>query len=134
MRHLRITIQLGSDVLHDSELFARWVRATLAGLVMVNRAELRRCPHFPRLFSSGVRFRREPRGVETFVDARTCLAQGHGDCAHLGAWRVAELVERDGEPAKLKIIWPLKRRPKLFHVVVRRGDGSVEDTSRLLGM
>lgn len=134
MRHLRITIQLGSDVLHDSELFARWVRATLAGLVMVNRAELRRNPRFPLLFSSGVRFRRERRGVETFVDARTCLAKRHGDCAHLVAWRVAELIERDHEPAKLRIIWPLRRHPKLFHVVTRRGDGSVEDTSKLLGM
>ncbi|MEJ2325395.1 MAG: hypothetical protein P8Y25_00685 [Chromatiaceae bacterium] len=101
---------------------------------MVNRAHMRAHPKFPRLYHAGVRFKREPKGVETFVDAATCNWQGHGDCAHLAAWRAAELIERDHEPATLMIRWRRRRYPKLFHVVVRRADQSIEDPSRKLGM
>ena len=57
------------------------------------------------------------------------------NCDDLSPWRVAELREH-GEPAKIRIQW--KKHPetgqKLFHIVVRRADGSIEDPSLLLGM
>lgn len=116
-------------------LFAHFAREVLKGIVLLNRGAIR-AGIVPPLYRSGVTYREEPPGVETFRDAETVLELGHGDCAHLAAWRVAELRER-GEPASLRITSKLSvLRPgtRLYHIVVRRGDGSVEDPSRKLGM
>jgi hypothetical protein len=57
---------------------------------------------------------------------------------HVACWRVAELRER-GEKARVAFTWRTGKKPdgvtfKLFHVIVRRGDGKLEDPSRKLGM
>lgn len=101
---------------------------------MVNRIALRSDPRIPPLYRSGVRYMREPKGRETFRDLYVTLAHKGGDCAHLAAWRVAELQE-GGENATLRIQWVTTRRgPRIFHVLVRRGNGTIEDPSKLLGM
>ncbi len=92
----------------------------------------------PLLYESGVRYREEPwnaKGarVEEFADIPTVLARKWGDCDDLAPWRVAELRAM-GEPAKIRITWKTLPSGRLFHVVVRRADGSVEDPSRILGM
>ncbi len=130
-----IQIQLASPQLRrHARLFAETVRSLLQALVMVNRIALRSDPRIPPLYSSGVRYIREPKGRETFRDLYVTIANKGGDCAHLAAWRVAELQET-GENATIRISWVVTRRgPRVFHVLVRRGDGSIEDPSKLLGM
>lgn len=108
--------------------FANWVKAQLVIMVAVNRVLIRKRMLKP-IYRSGVRFREEPKGVETFVDALTCQSRGHGDCAHLAAWRCAELQET-GERADLRIKW----NHPVYHVQVRRANRSIEDPSALLGM
>ena len=108
--------------------FANWVRAHMVIVVGVNRIILKR-KLVPPLYKSGVRFREEPPGVETFVDALTCFKARFGDCAHLAAWRCAELQEQ-GEKAAIRVKWT----QPVYHVQVRRGNGSIEDPSALLGM
>jgi hypothetical protein len=88
----------------------------------------------PPLYESGVVYEREtraapPRGVERFQTARDCYMLGHADCDGLAPWRAAELIY-EGEPARAKVI-PSEVG---YHVLVHRGDGSVEDPSALLGM
>lgn len=86
---------------------------------------------FPMLYRSGVRYRREDPAVrEEWRTVPEVLARGVGDCEDLACWRAAELCLQ-GEPA-----CPYIYRTKSggWHVVVRRGDGSLEDPSRVLGM
>lgn len=115
-------------------VFARACRRAILGCALANRIAIR-LGEVPPIYKAGVRWKAEPKGVESFVDAVTVWEKGHGDCAHLAAWRLAELLER-GEKAGIHIYWRAKRKgkPRLYHVCVRRQDGSIEDPSRKLGM
>jgi hypothetical protein len=131
-----IELRLGSPLLQDERVFAHTVRNALNAIVILNVATLRANPRFPLIYQSGVVFENEPEGEESFVDCVCCLRQGWGDCAHLSAWRVAELIVRFKTRASLCIKW--KRYPehglRLFHVMVRLPDRRIEDISRNLGM
>lgn len=83
----------------------------------------------PPLYRSGVRYRRE-RGREEWRDAPEVARSGYGDCEDLAAYRVGELLAA-GEAARAHVY---RAAPGLWHVVVKRGDGSIEDPSRKLGM
>lgn len=131
---MRLRLDHQSPVLQDSELFAQVARIAIQATIIVNRSHLHAFPGTPRLYQSGVRYRLEPPGTEDVADIEVLLDRGWGDCAQLCAWRVAELRVL-GEPAKIRIQW--KVRPdgkKLFHVLVRRADGRIEDPSTILGM
>jgi hypothetical protein len=130
---MRIRLDLQSPALAHSELFARAARLAIEACIMVNRAHLRRFPNTPPLYSSGIRYRMEPDGVEDFTDYEVILRRGWGDCAQLVAARVAELREQ-GEPAGVRLTWQARNGRRLFHVQVRRADGRIEDPSVLLGM
>lgn len=84
----------------------------------------------PPLYASGVRYQREPRGREWWQLPSETRREKSGDCEDLAGYRVAEL-QLSGEPAKL-----LLRRISggLWHAMVKRGDGSIEDPSKRLGM
>ncbi len=128
----RIAVHLESPVLDHWEPFSRMARAALEAVVLVNRVTMR-SRRVPALYRSGVRYASEPAGTESFVDCTTVLERGKGDCAHLCAYRVAELRER-GEPAALRITFKRLPGKRLFHVQVRRQSGRIEDPSRRLGM
>jgi hypothetical protein len=92
----------------------------------------------PALYESGVRYRREEAkscwhpisgGCEDWLSAWEVLRQGFGDCEDLAAWRSADLIAA-GERARAVP----RRTREGWHIVVRRGDGSIEDPSRILGM
>lgn len=131
-----ITVDLEAPWLRlRSKAFATIVSYLLETIVTVNRVSLRLNPKLPKLYASGVRYANEPSGYDSFVDIYKILQCGHGDCAHLCAWRVAEL-RYEGERATIRVEWRDWKdgRPKLFHVLVRRADGTIEDPSALLGM
>lgn len=109
---------------------AREVEALLEGLARVCAAQIAAGAVRVPLFSSGVRYEREPAGRERWQSARETLRRKAGDCEDLVAWRVAELRAR-GDNARPLVYQP---RPGLLHCVVRRGDGSIECPSRILGM
>ena len=132
---MNINLTFADDGGYSGEVFARMVRHCLRGLVEANGVALE-SGILPPLYSSDVRYQEEPPDVESFIDGLTCYRRGHGDCAHLAAWRVAEL-QVQGEPADITIEFqPSQLRPgcMLYHVQVRRADGSVEDPSVILGM
>lgn len=118
-------------------------RGFLNGVVAVNRLLIRK-GKLPLLYRSNVLYQREPKGEETFVDGSTVYERGHGDCAHLAAWRVAELQESLREAIASGKVSPDAPQPRLrlymrpkhrtVHVQVRHSDGRIEDPSRLLGM
>ena len=118
---------------------ARGLYAALAALVALDRVYLQAHPRTPALYESGVRYLRDAEhatqgtpDAELWLTIPDCLRAGGADCKVLSAWRVAELLE-GGERAR-----PHVRAPRAgsgtWHVQVKRGDGSIEDPSRLLGM
>jgi hypothetical protein len=132
--------------LRHSRMLGITIKPYLEANVLVNQLYLR-THHVPPLYRSGIRYMEEPPSgamvgpngpmlrIEDFALIPVIIERGWGDCDDLSPWRIAELREA-GERAKVRIQW--KKHPetgqKLFHVVVRREDGSIEDPSLKLGM
>jgi hypothetical protein len=111
-----------------------WKRGILTYLVEVlitaDRGYLRDYPNTPALYQAGVRyfFNRD-----RWQDIPACLARRTGDCKDLSAWRIAELREH-GEAANVDVQVRQQGNLTIYHIRVIRGDGSIEDPSRILGM
>lgn len=135
---MKIQIDLGpgqSGWLRKSRFFGTVIKAILDATVWVDLIYLR-LHNVPALYQSGVRYQEEPAGqVESFDTIPAIIARGWGDCDDLAPWRVAEL-RLHGEKAKIRIQWKwnARMRTKMFHIVVRREDGTIEDPSAILGM
>ena len=136
---MKLVVNLGAKQerwLRRSRMLAWAIYPILVALVRVNRQYLR-AYSVPGIYDSGVRYKPEPNGtIEEFAAIPVVLERGWGDCDDLAPWRVAELREQ-GEKAKIRIQWkalPPHIGGRLFHIVVRRQDGSIEDPSALLGM
>lgn len=137
---MRIVTTVDRSAFGNPAAFGNWVRMQLILMVAVNRGLIAKRA-VSSLYASGVRYREESPGVETFVDALTCQRAGHGDCAHLASWRCAEL-RQSGVPAEIRIRW----KHPIYHVVVRLPHGRfprakrdrygvwIEDPSAELGM
>lgn len=160
---MRFVVNIDTDAVEDPRVVAHIARGFLRGVILQNRLLLRQARRrgkpYPKLYASGVTFKREPKPapgrprIQFMVDLRTVLRRRGGDCKHLCAWRVAELQEGEDPAADIKIYWRQrcrscgrlvnnsprcrcggKAKPFIYHAEVRRGDGSVEDVSRYLGM
>lgn len=87
----------------------------------------------PVLYRSGIVYRREAPGEEFWQAAQDVLGViglRAGDCEDLAAYRAAELrVFQGDDDARVKII---RTRRGTFHAIVERGDGVIEDPSRVL--
>jgi hypothetical protein len=91
----------------------------------------------PELYASGVRYVGEtcrapnvPGACERFLTALQCIAERGGDCDDLAPWRAAELILAGDLRARAIA----HKSNAGWHCVVRRGDGTIEDPSKLLGM
>lgn len=124
---MRVLIATGRQ---SSETFARTVRAALEALVLPSRDEV---VLTGPLYRSGVFYKRERNGRESFQSPLLVSLRGHGDCAHLSLWRVAEL-RNQGVAATFDIFIQEREAGRTFHVRVRLPDGSIEDPSIKLGM
>jgi len=132
MRHL--------EPIEICAVFKRLVEAiALENSFLIPRLKL------PRLYGSRIIFRQEPYAgkLEEIADAKTVAARGWGDCDDLNPYRLGELWAAGESRAGIKVYFRdhERRRPsgelrllRLYHVEVRRADGSVEDPSRYLGM
>ena len=112
------------------------LRALLGALVERDSTWLRENPRAPCIYNAAVvyKYDRDSGCGERFKDVPTVLRDGYGACADLSCWRVAKL-RLGGENAK--VIWKVRQLrdgTPLYHVFVRRADGSTEDPSRRLGM
>ncbi len=145
---MKLLVDISRWALTDPQFAELVVKAEVELLVAVNR-QLLRTLALPPLYHSGVIYRTDPPGVVSLVDATNCYRARWGHCAHLSAWRCAELQEgRPGmwlpEHATIRVKWQPRpdRRGRLFHVQVRRAPDSrvpleqrpIEDPSRILGM
>jgi hypothetical protein len=114
------------DVVARGDTLAHLLEAlTLVNCVLLGEEAL------PPLYESGVSYRRESRGTEHWKTAPRTFLEGHGDCEDLAAWRAAEL-RRAGETTAKAV--PIRINGRLWHAVVWRANGDVEDPSKKLGM
>lgn len=115
----------------------RELQAGLDALTAWNIGAMQAKP-LPPIYSAGVRYKREPvcrtDGVvhicEEWLSAHEAVKRGTADCDDLGPWLAASL--RLAGDANARAI--PKRSPAGWHIVVRRGDGTIEDPSAKLGM
>jgi hypothetical protein len=88
----------------------------------------------PSLYQSHVVYRNQTWGDDQWWDIPTLMSMGKGACEDFVAWRVAELTLA-GEAAKVDVITQQDRAGRVvYHVVVKRENGTIEDPSALLGM
>ena len=119
----------------QSEIALLWI---LEAMVMVARDELKNArlkgKKLPPLYKSGVRYIRE-EGTEDWKDPVTVFQDGFGDCEDLAIWRVAEL-RNNHKAAKPFIRYRIDPATGMYiyHVMVIRSGGTLEDPSRILGM
>lgn len=92
---------------------------------------LERARPYPPLYTTTIRYEREPPGSEVWQTTRMLYATGAGDCEDLSCVRSAQLWAAGETRAR-----PSVRRisPRLRHIQVLRADGSIEDPSLILGM
>jgi hypothetical protein len=89
----------------------------------------------PRLYEAGVRYEREALkrdGTywERWLTAPEVVRIGKADCEDLAAYLAAQYrIEGDVGAIAVPVHSTLG-----FHIVTRRGDGSIEDPSKRLGM
>lgn len=100
----------------------------MRGLVALNVALMRQ-GGVPRLYTTRVRYQREPKGVEQWRTADRVLRSGFGDCEDLAAYRAAELIVQRGEPARVIVTRTARRT---WHARVKRANGRVEDPSKVM--
>ena len=126
----------GSKWLKPSKVLALCIRSALESLILTNRLYLR-LHKVPCLYESGIRYEEEPggQGYEDFASIPIILSRGWGDCDDVVSWRIAEL-RNAGENAKIRLKWQYDPRnhARMYHVLVRRENGRVEDPSLRLGM
>jgi hypothetical protein len=119
------------------EDIAAVVRLMIEALATANLSQFRSNP-FPALDTGAIRYDVE-ESRELFDDATLVTARRSGDCDDLAAYRLAELWH-DGEAGARALVRyvpsldPRLPAPWLFHALIRRADGTIEDPSRDLGM
>jgi hypothetical protein len=109
----------------------------LDALTAWNIAAMRERPVAP-IYSAGVVYAREPmcrlKGKESLCEewltAHEVIERGAGDCDDLGPWLAAQMRLQGDERAQAFA----KPSAAGWHIVVRRGDGTIEDPSAKLGM
>jgi hypothetical protein len=105
-------------------------------LAWINQAWLALHPEVPALYESGIYY--SERGLtacgDDWRDIPEILANGHGVCEDLAAWRIAELREQGVRVDPL--ITTTLATPDLvvYHVRVLYASGQIEDPSAFLGM
>jgi len=89
-------------------------------------------PTFERALRSGIEWRPEPPGEESFDHLHTILGRGWGDCDDLAPYHAASLRHSGEDPNATAVV--RKSGPNRWHAVVQRGDGSIDDPSARAGM
>lgn len=111
---------------------AATLAALLEGFVLLNVWMLANHSQLPALYRSGVRYQRE-RGTEIWKPAPRVFSDRFGDCEDLAAWRAAEL-RAAGEEGARAIAIRIRSGSRVWHAVVQRATGDIEDPSVALGM
>lgn len=121
------------DARRNPEQSKRYLECLCRCLVDLNLLYIAQNPNTPTLYASGVRYRRDPPGVEDWQTIPEILDRRFADCKSLAAMRVAEILARGGK-AFVQFHWRDQNDGATWHIYVQYLDGRQEDPSALLGM
>ena len=128
------TLELRSFESLSPQAKVRFLLAQLEALIAANVGYLETGVRVPPLYKAGIRYTPDVPANEKWKDIPQVLFTRAGNCKEFASWRVAEL--RYAGDALARCIVTITQLPQytLFHITVRRGDGTIEDPSRALGM
>jgi hypothetical protein len=124
-------LRASTIIYSDLELLGHLLGLSVVGYIDLLEAAGAGTP-YPPLYTSGVRYVREPPGAEVWQTPRFAFASKAADCEDLAAGWLAPQYWALGETAARPEV--LRIKPRLRHIVVRRADGTLEDPSLILGM
>ena len=113
----------------SDEETARFVGELVETMVLRNIQFLSKHPRL-QLMQAGIVYLESTNGP--WRDVPHTLKARSGDCKSIVPWRLAEL-RLTGESARAQVVIT-DDAASLFHLQVVRENGTIEDTSRLLGM
>ena len=118
----------------DHHVNAPTLDAALEATTRLNESMLAagEIPSFEKALMHGVRWRPEPPGGEYFDHGGLVMQRGWGDCDDLAPLHAASLRHSGKDPQAKAIVQ--RKGPSLWHAVVRRGDGTIDDPSKRAGM
>jgi hypothetical protein len=108
--------------------------AALEAVTTLNEAMIKNgdAPTFDQALRNGVKWKPEPPGAEHFDHAGIVSARGWGDCDDLAPHHAATLRVKGVDPGARAIV--VRSGPSMWHAVVQRSDGKLEDPSEAAGM
>lgn len=118
----------------ESHVAAPVLDAALEATTRLNESLLAadQIPTFERALKGGIRWRPEPPGGEHFDHGGIVMKRRWGDCDDLAPYHAASLRTSGEDPGAVAIV--RRSGPKMWHAVVKRSDGSIDDPSVRAGM
>lgn len=119
----------------ETHVNAYTLNAALEPVTRLNEAMIRagEVPSFDRALKNGwVQWKPEPPGQEHFDHAGIVLGRRNGDCDDLAPYLAGSLRASGADPGATAIV--KRTGPHLWHAVVLRSDGMIEDPSKRAGM
>lgn len=107
------------------------IYAGLFGFCLASWYQIRQGQAPRDFWGQSLRYEREPPGRDDWQTWAETVRLGTGDCEDLSIGLTACLWAAGETKARAV---PLKIRPGLIHIVVRRADRSIVDPSKALGM
>ncbi len=123
----------------DADKKVAILHGMLDALILADTLYLQANPQTPGVYESNLVYEPEEIGRDDWRDIPSVLDHKGGDCEDLACYRVAELRHRNGEAAEAYVTWKLVKSKRygtftLYHIRVKRADGTIEDPSKVLGM
>jgi hypothetical protein len=108
--------------------------AALEAVTTLNEALIKNgdAPTFDQALRNGVKWKPEPPGQEHFDHAGIVADRGWGDCDDLAPHHAASLRVTGKDPGARAIV--VRSGPAMWHAVVQRSNGNIEDPSEAAGM
>lgn len=118
----------------EAHVSADVLNASLEAVTRLNESLLKNneIPPFETQLKRGLKWKPEPPGDEHFDHGLTTAKRGWGDCDDLAPLHAGSLRHSGEDPGATAIV--KKTGPKLWHAVVRRSDGTIDDPSKRAGM
>jgi hypothetical protein len=110
------------------------IDAALEAVTRLDESMIRQgqCPTSHELIERGAKWRPEDPGDEHFDHGNTIQNRGWGDCDDWAPLHAATLRATDQDPGAVARVIP--SGPNLYHAIVQRSDGTIEDPSQMAGM
>jgi hypothetical protein len=118
----------------ESHVSEHVLDAALEAVTTLNESMIKSgdAPTFDQALRNGVKWKPEPPGAEHFDHAGIVHERGWGDCDDLAPHHAATLRVKGIDPGARAIV--VRSGPSMWHAVVQRSDGKIEDPSEAAGM